>query len=263
MPRTPRLINGKPGIAFELQVTYRCNAVCKFCNRLVGVLPAGDRDMTPEDAREAVRKLRTAPFSIYRCKVTGGEPALNEHLSEILHIFAPIVHGPGRVLTNATRPKHRASVELPPGWRWRRSGLDDMSDMRSGKSYHEPFLISPRDLRIEGEPPCDVLGRCGRVYEKEGFTFCGVAGSLGRLLDIPVHSSEPVLDPDPRVCQHCIHSIHRPIRDGIFEMQRQGHLPAVTPTFAAALNRCNVPQQAQRELLEIDGPETCAPSTCR
>lgn len=222
------------GIRFGVVPTYRCNLRCDMCNRRIDKFPWQESDLAVEDVQEAGKLLKEAGLKINKVRVTGGEPTLHPQLREIVDVIATewgVVRWT-HVLTNGTTVKTR-----PSDIKAKYSGGPKIStDFKL--SRHHPFSISPADLGLQGDYgtkyPCEQQSGCGRLFDAFGFSFCVLAGSLGRLLRIDPYSETPILEGDPRICKHCIFSIGRKMRWRIWGRWRQGLQDGMTPTYKVA-----------------------------
>jgi len=225
---------GGTWLHFELNITHTCNTVCRWCNRLVGVIKPKDSDIRPDQIPRMVKALKDADIKPYRMKITGGEPAANPHLVEVLNELTAIkTVEDGWVLTNATEQDKRGEMKLPKPYHWHRSPLDT--------KMHDPFLVSPWDLGIQETTPmttkCQTQRVCGIAFDRWGFAMCAMAGGLGRLLRINPYSDKPVIKRDKRICKHCIYSLPLQMQRKVNELCYEKEVTHPTPTFRAALKR--------------------------
>jgi len=223
-------------VRFEMNITYRCNTVCKWCNRLVGVIDVSDSDIMPEQVERMLDELYRRKMVPYRIKLSGGEAAENEHLGEIVRIMndaLPIQTG--WVLTNGTKPSRRGSFGLPKPWKWIRSPL-------TNNKIHQPFLVSPEDIGLgdqtgDMDKPCYLMNKCGTCFDAWGFSNCAVAGSLGRVLRINPYTKTPPTKRRADLCRHCIYALPKELG---YEVQRKaeaGEYSHPTPTFREGLRK--------------------------
>jgi hypothetical protein len=111
------------------------------------------------------------------------------------------------------------------------------------KARHNPPMISPVDLGLN--PKRDFLSncyfgkRCGRLFDAFGFSFCPVAGQMGRIFNIDPYHSEPVLLGNPEMCRHCAWSQNRRKRFELWVAARDGKLEYPTKTYREAIARSN------------------------
>lgn len=212
---------------FEFESTYRCNTVCKYCNRLLGVIDLSENsDITPEQVRYACKMLREMRFYPVRIKISGGEPELNPHIDEICQIIAEQLK-PQKlwILMNGKLPG-------PDGVHAKINPLP--------KTNHDPFLVSPIDCGLEEHQvihACLNRSQTGGAFDCHGFTFCALAPLIGRLLRINPYSPHPIFDQDYRICRHCPLSMNQTGRARIFEMALKGECDYPTKTFREGLKQ--------------------------
>lgn len=218
-------------IRLEVVVTYRCNAVCRFCNRGVGTADVENGDMTVRQARNAVNQLLAKDLFVERCTLGGGEPLLNPDLEGIAEQFARLPNVRGRVLSNGEDEPKRASIKLPSCFTWVVSPIQ--------QKHHWPFYVSPLDLGLEAVPEkCSVIGYCGVGLDAFGWSSCGVAGILGRVLRInPYNHRKPVLKGWHNLCRHCPYGLSRREQKKLYEKCEMGEVQHPTPTFREGLKQ--------------------------
>jgi hypothetical protein len=257
------------GIRIECNITMRCNAICWGCNKAIGLASFRDGDMTVDQMRRAVDQLIEQKVKITRFTFCGGEPVLHRDLQELIDEVArlPGLHL-GRVLTNDMPvTKHlRDKIRLPKRFRWVPNPLDDPSDPYSGKNdptnrwkgrVHMPIWISPHDIGQEAKfENCTVRGWCGIGLDSTGFSMCGKAVMLGKLLgidptikegSIEEHIDKPIDD----ICKHCQYGIRDPKgMKRIAKRYKDGEYPdcegGISPTFKKAFA-----QHKEQPLIQI------------
>lgn len=233
---------------FEMTALYGCQAVCRDCNKAVGLANFPNTDMTVDQVRRAVNQLIRQKITVRRFTITGGEPILHPHLQQIIDEVARL---PGlrfgRVLTNdlPDTADKRAAIVLPPNMHWIPSPLDDPQNPRSGKKdptrfrYHTPFWISPADLGLNATwENCTVRGWCGKGLDAGGWSTCGKAGMFGRLFNQNVFAGEDadikrhISTPTPEICKHCIYGLSKRKQAAIAADVDKGKIPyRISPTF--------------------------------
>jgi hypothetical protein len=230
----------------EVVVTQRCDAICRWCNRLVGVAKIDDSDMTAEQAKRAVDAIKAQRRNFTLVTLAGGEPAENPELQGIAEEFAslPSVRGI-RVLTNDENKDRVAALKpkMPGKCAWVHAPL--------AEKHHVPFLVSPVDTGMEEyvhPEQCSVMAYCGRGLDAHGFSSCGVMGSLARLLRINPYSKEPQIHAIDSICRHCPYSIaggkdkrertkQRRRQKKLYERCMSGEIRQPTPTFREGLRQ--------------------------
>jgi hypothetical protein len=193
-----------------------------------------ESDLTLEQIEHFSRVIQqTDGHRLTHIRVGGGEPliwgpekirSLVEHfeaLAEVEHI---------EIQTNWTL-RHRMTVHRRrrgrPRIRW--------TGRPPEQKDHQPWLISPSDLGIGGLSRCWVRRGCGWAFEAWGFTYCTVAGILGRLLRIDPYSSEPQRKVDQRICAHCIYSVPRQVGLLLRSLVYERKINYPTPTLQKGL----------------------------
>lgn len=216
---------------FEFEVTYKCNTVCKWCNRLLGVISLPDSDLTPGQALYACQQLKLHDWVPDKIKLSGGEPRMNEDLYEIRELIMRELK-PRRLwtLTNAKDDPDLQAYTQIDGHKWHSSPLP--------KQHHDPFLASPTDNGFADQldiPNCKIRRICGRSVDAHGFSFCPVAPLLGRLLRINPYKQTPYLGQDPEICKHCPDALPPEPRQELFQLSIKGQYPS--KTFVEGLKR--------------------------
>jgi len=229
-----------PGYSHDLvlgiNLTRRCNLACRHCNRLIDAVRFTEDDVTVQQVSDAIDLLAERGVFIRTVKFNGGEPTLVPWLVEACRVARskPNV-GRVRVSTNGTTPM----PALPRGCRYRISPPD--GDEKRG---HVPFLVSPMEAGIQPigrRHRCHFRRLCGIALDREGFTFCLIAGGLGRLLGINVYG-DPLAGRNDRVCRHCVAGLCKGLDDieswsGLSQLVASGGLRCPSPFFARLLRR--------------------------
>ena len=243
------------GLRVEQNVTFRCNAICTWCNKGVGLVkfPASESDMTVEQTKRAVDQLIEQKVKVFRWTFCGGEPVLNSDLQGMIDEVARLkTLRIGRVLTNdmPVTKVMRDRIELPRRFRWVPNPLDDPNDPFSGKNnpkgrfrgrVHKPFWISPADIGMRAEfKNCTVRGWCGIGLDSSGWSMCGKATMLGKLLGIDPTMKEGNIEqhvdtPIEGICKHCQYGLESKAQERqIFNRYKDGEFPDISQTFKMA-----------------------------
>lgn len=246
-------------LRLQVLITQRCNAVCTHCDKGVGLAKMPDIEMTGEDMRRCVDAIKTENLEFKRVSISGGEPIINPHLQEILNEAAKIeTMYRCRVLTNGlnSTKERREAIKLPDErFAWAPGYLDDLDDPKSGKNkrgvryrdaVHWPFWISPADLGYEAKfENCGVRSFCGRGFDNNGFSMCGQAPILGRVLGINPYPAagvsvrEHIETAMPEICKHCMYGLkHNPKKRDKNDLFKhvtlevaKGNLPPMSETY--------------------------------
>lgn len=205
----------------QVLVTQRCNALCLHCDKAVGLAHFHDMEMTQEKMSQFVTEALDQRVSIERMSVSGGEPVVNRDLQGILDEMSRLNCPDMPIYSNgmpATADK-RAAIHLPDArFYWEIAPLDNPLDPRSGKTKHIPYFISPADLGVDSMwEKCSIRKGCGRGLDVNGWSMCGQAPILGRLLGINPYKSgasihEQVNTPINDICRHCVYGTGHSMR---------------------------------------------------
>ena len=249
-----------PQMRLQVIVTQRCNAVCDYCDKAVGLVKISDMDMTEEMMREAARRCVRDNMKVRRITLSGGEPILNVELQGIIDACLDFPEmAKVRVLTNDMNVSReaRSKINLPDErFHWVPSPIDDLDDPYSGKNLidndrvknriHHPFWISPDDLGMEASfKKCTIKWRCGRGVDAAGFSMCGQAGIMGRILGIDPYEHDPdasvkdhVLKPIDEICKHCKYGLNKAEGKQFIRDTKDGTIPPeISPTWQAAIDK--------------------------
>jgi hypothetical protein len=223
---------------WQLNVTYRCNLACHECIQYLDKIKFTDCDIDLELVKLAGKMLKDRNITLGMTRISGGEPLLHKDILAITKEVADNWNTPKLVVCTNTVIKERPSLvglEAPGGVKYRMSP-PSWKEMR-----HRPCLISPKDLGMEPvagfKSPCSVTTRCGRLLDKYGFSVCGNAASLGRLLRINPFHDKPIWFAPKEMCEHCVFTLPKPKRMEVWDMAENGKIPNPTKTFAEALER--------------------------
>ena len=248
-----RLLLGQ-GYRIECNITQRCNARCWGCNKAIGYADGILKDMTLDQIKRAVDQLIEQNVIVFKWTFCGGEPILHKDLQGMINEVARLPHlKQGRVLTNdlpGTKEK-RDKIILPKRFKWVPNPLDNPNDPYSGKNdptgrwrgrVHGPFWISPYDVGMEASfENCTVRGWCGIGLDAEGWSACGKAVLLGKLLghdptrrdgSIVEHVESPIND----ICKHCQYGLHPKDSKKIDKGHREGKYPEISETYQKAFD---------------------------
>lgn len=242
----------------RLQVisTHKCNARCDHCDKAIGYAKLSGLELTAADMQRAQAQATEQRGTwFHRATISGGEPVLNPELQGIVDAAAALPACKElRVLTNDLpgTAGRRAAITLPANAHWVAAPLDDPTNPLSGKNdptarnnrrTHWAYWISPADIGMEATwEKCETRGWCGKGLSPGGWSMCGQAPILSRLLDIPAEKwdciiREHVNTPIPEMCRHCVYGLSRAEQNKVKAAHRNGDLPDMTPTYAAAFGK--------------------------
>jgi hypothetical protein len=224
------------GIRYGITATFACNQKCRFCNRGLNLLPwQQPSQLSVEDVKTAGRIVREAGIELDKVRLTGGEPTLHPQLREIC-----------QAVMEHWKPKHTLVVmtnHVLQGPKLEGVNAHYSWDQPATKeSLHRPWLISSSDLGLEpvvgfNGKECWVQHGCGRSFDTFGFSFCVLAGPLGRLLRIDPYDAQPIMRGKREICQHCICSLPRKKQWWIWGESGAGRMDQITKTFREGVER--------------------------
>ena len=233
----------------EFMLTLECNWGCRDCCRGLESGGVPDSHVTPDQARRFVQHLRDREVYVPRLKVHGGDPVLNPWFQEIITYFGTEI-GPessgklfGKVKVQTAYPQRAVLAKFDIPWG---KGLQlhcEPIDAKKFKKHHVPWFVSPSDVGILGPDdvppygteltgkPCELQRRCGRSFEKWGFTGCAQESVIGRAIGIDVYSQEYKHWADPRICRHCPMCLGREAGNDFMRQAHRGKFERVSPTL--------------------------------
>jgi hypothetical protein len=204
----------------EFMLTLACNWGCRDCCRGLESAQPHDSHVTLEQALGYIDYLRDRVY-VPRLKVHGGDPVLNPWFERIILMFADEIGTQkdgklfGKVKVQTAYPKRFVEKKYDIPWGGQLQLHCESVDDKNFKSHHIPWFCSPTDagvLASDETPPfgtaltessCELQKRCGRSFERWGFTACAQEAVIGRVLGIDVHSKEYKHWGKPEVCRHC------------------------------------------------------------
>ncbi len=259
-------------IHVQALVTQRCNAICDYCDKAVGLAKMPDIEMTAALMRHYVDQVIQEGVIVSRITLSGGEPILNKELQDIIY-EASRLPGllNGRVLTNdlAKTKEQRGTYDMPEPFHWSPSPLDDPYNPTSGKNQrgiryrnrtHVKYFVSPADIGVEANfENCTVKSHCGKGLDNNGWSMCGQAPILGRILGVDPYPQEGTIlervnKPIPEICRHCRYGVAKGQKHLVDEYPGD-----ISPTFAEAFSQKPRPdfrpvQLGVRQLVEAGSP---------
>lgn len=192
---------------FELNLTYRCNQRCRYCDRLRDLVDL-DGDASLEQIDRLCRWIVDEGMHFGRLKLSGGEPLLHPQILEIVNRFSQLPRANVHritLLTNGTTETIRFRDPRVGYW-----------ESPLSEKHHVPVLISPADHLVTGwygtNKSCPLTRKCGACWDCYGFTPCPPAGAFGHALGINPYSPTFILRGGSPVCRHCFMSMGREVR---------------------------------------------------
>ena len=163
----------------ELEITFKCNATCKNCNRMCGMMDLGDSNMTIGQIEHFIHEMTNKKHEITSIAIIGGEALTHPDFLEIWFLLYNKLYKTGiiRLMMLATNcilpvPKElqRCTYQLVPS--------------PPHTKQHFNFYTSPTDVEVEVQR-CDVVKRCGIALNTFGYFPCAGGGSaLSMLLNL-------------------------------------------------------------------------------
>lgn len=205
---------GQLATRFEFMLTLACHWGCADCCRGLDKFQPRDSHVTVDQVQRFIQHLKDRGIFVRRLKVNGGDPVLNPDFEQIVHLFSaevPKLFKTLKVQTAYPKRAMAAKFNLPKNLVLRCEPVD----AKNFKSHHVPWFVSPAETGVIGpdDPPpfgseltgkpCELQIRCGRSFERWGFTGCAQEGTLGRMLGIAPYSSVYRHWADPAICRHC------------------------------------------------------------
>ncbi len=217
---------------FGIVLTYDCNLRCQGCNRFLDVMRVPNSDIDEETLREGHERVKAAGIEVRKARVTGGEPLLHPKFGRLMKVIKETWNkgygGRTCVFSNGTQDRPFESQRKKRSWRYRVSSVED----KRGKFF--PPMLSPHDLGLEpvlgGEVRCKMQAGCGRLFDVFGFSFCILAGPLGKMFDVDPYSAHPLMHGWTELCRHCPFSQRKEVRNKLFEQAENGTLEGGYPT---------------------------------
>jgi hypothetical protein len=188
------------------------------------MIPWPDSDILVDDLVAGGEILERRGIWPARIKVSGGEPTLHPQLDECCKAIHEKWKGHRtRLYVNDTNP-----VSVYPGIKPYKSPANE-------KEFHSPPMISPADLGLNPVfgfvKACNYSMKCGRLFDAFGFSFCPVAGVMGRILRIDPYSSHPVMIGREDMCKHCVFSQTKKVRFKLWNQARNGEIDHPSKTY--------------------------------
>ena len=220
---------------YQICITYRCNLHCRYCFQLFDWLPCDgiESDVTADDIIRSGELLKEAGIVVYKLRFSGGEPLLHPDLDTLARLSKEHWNPVGWFRTYTSGQK----VELKK----MKAGHLKVNTPQAKAEFHQPMLVSPQDVgmkQVQGfDRLCKFQKKCGAAFDAYGFSACTRAWSLGRLFGFPVHSDLPVLDGNPKLCEHCLHSVSEQDRLKVRKAVLAGEIVYPSKSFRDAIEK--------------------------
>lgn len=205
----------------EMNLTLRCNAQCKNCNRHCDRYPdrGEEEDMTVEQISRFIDQIADSPIKVKRLKLLGGEPLLHPDFEAIYFMLAKATDDgliqKIKIESNGIIP--HPHVGRHDNIRW------------AGKPFkrkkHLPVLWSPTDMGLETPGcPCSMPRICGISLDAYGYSLCSMCPMMLRIFqceefyalyadEFPGNWQEVFVDTIKTICPHCIFSASQEFKD--------------------------------------------------
>lgn len=233
LPPAPRFdLRHQPNLRrVEIEVTTRCNLMCRHCDRRCSQSPA-KVDMSIETIERFISESREMNHRWEKICILGGEPTLHPRLDEIIDLLRKYAEDQGGCELFLVSNACGAAVNR------RLDGIRDRIAIEERpKTADEPWFknmdLAPADRGIEAVT-CAITSICGLGLTSWGYFPCGAGAAIARALhlDIGIRSLSEVTEETMtqllrRLCQVCGHSA--PVK-----AEEDG---SVSPFWAAATAR--------------------------
>ena len=209
--RAGRRKAGRPCINVALNMTYRCNRRCRYCDRFCDAIDQPDSDVTWDGMLRFVEQIKSSTYRVCKIALTDDE------------LVKTGVVGRCRMATNKTNV-----FSLPAGW----------TVYGRYRKFHIPFGVSPKDMGLApADLPdrCVIQDNCGIGYDFRGWSFCQSAPNLGRVLGIDPHHEDIWVERDKRICDHCVYVLGEEGRHQFDSPVKCRQCVCPSPTIAAGL----------------------------
>ncbi|MCL6588815.1 MAG: radical SAM protein [Firmicutes bacterium] len=195
----------------ELEITTKCNLMCKFCDRRCSQAPSNEM-MSLEHIRRFVDESIRLNYQWQKIGILGGEPTLHPELDQIISILQTYTNKfPGCDLYLATNYH---------GWKVRKKVKALQQRIRIVKSpkTNNPAWFNNINLTQIGNSDiihnCNISNGTGLGYTIRGYFPCGAGAAIARVLgwDIGLKSLSLVNQTAIRellkqICPYCGHGL--------------------------------------------------------
>jgi len=229
--------------AIQIEITYRCNLLCRNCNRhcnLVNLPYLKDSDMSIGQIKKFISQVKEKNVHLDAVEVMGGEPLLHPHIEEIISLlfYGLLVPGYTIYITVSSNGVFKDRVKrIISDHNIKKAFENGMITMnyvpgpKAGRFYCA--LTAPVDLGLPFGW-CAQPRACGTLLNCDGYWPGGPCGAIARMFrltqyaryDFPLDFAEtwPRLIED--ICRYC------PLGCGDLENRTQG---VVTVSYKKAI----------------------------
>jgi hypothetical protein len=186
----------------EVNITLRCHAGCRFCNRCCNRYAYPDSDMNMEQMQKFLGEIVASKHRFGHIALSGGEPTLHPNLCQFLEMCGKLVND--KIVMQVIVATNGSGGRKPP---FKASWISWKARYAEYKK-HLPWPCSPSDLGIPWAR-CRQPMKCGASLDKWGYLPCPPAASLVRLLGrTDLYRKKLPLSPwwEDDLCKHCTHA---------------------------------------------------------
>jgi hypothetical protein len=195
----------------EIEVTTRCNLMCRHCDRRCSQAPA-EEDLPVDAVRQFIDESLEIGHRWTKIGLLGGEPTLHPEIRTIiamLRLYTKTLDDCGLFLvSNAQGNQVQAVLN---------SIRSDIVVLERPKTASEPWFnnmdLAPIDLCSEVSP-CWITHDCGLGLTSRGFYPCGPAAAIARALNLGIGikslravTDEAMIGLLRQFCQYCGHAL--------------------------------------------------------
>ena len=167
---------------FEIDITYRCNLACKWCDRLYGTEFLKPDSITLNQMRDYAIDIAKYIEPLSVIQILGGEPTLHPQIFEILDILLEILcpsraGGPLKLLTNGTGQNINSILDKIKKRYTQKQIVRGLETPKSRYTIQHHFPIFQALCDYSEVPEnhykgCSVKQRCGSIATPYGFYLC-------------------------------------------------------------------------------------------
>lgn len=207
----------------SIEITYRCNKLCKNCNRHCNLtkLPYHkETDMTIEQIEKFIKQVKQKKIHLNTIHILGGEPLLHPRLSDFISILYYKLLIPGNALrlliwTNGIIDLNLIMKDLHQDYTINKAYNDKkiafvVSPNEKEKTFADIFL-APVDFGFKWNI-CGWPRECGILLNYYGYWPGGVCGKIALLFnmidyakyDLPKRFGEAWPHVEEELCKYCV-----------------------------------------------------------
>lgn len=198
----------------EIEITTRCNLMCRHCDRRCSQAPA-DVDLSVSVIQQFVNESQALGYQWQKIGLLGGEPTLHPALEAVIEVLKDYVRTLDECDFFLVSNVHGHAVTTV---------LDrirsDIAVVERPKNSDEPWFnnmnIAPLDVACSVSS-CQITHDCGLGLTYLGYFPCGPAAAISRALglDIGISSLKNVTEESmitllSRLCLYCGHALGIP-----------------------------------------------------